>query len=487
MRCKICDYRLWNLKGRQCPECGTTFYPSDYEFKINTVRFCCPHCDQSYYGTDARGHLVPRQFNCVHCGQSIDMDEMVLRPADNIDEEYTAVEQNPWLNRRKKGAFKSWFKTIVMAMASPGRLMQITPYNSSLSQALWFACLSQLVYMFVAALPMTICMFVIIPMSGFAGLGVGLFLPVVAIFLFLVNLFIWSLITHGVLLISRRPPAAIRETHIAFCYSSGANALLAVPCIGWYFGWLAWIWWMVSAIIMIHRRHQVSGLKASLAVLTWPVSLITLAISLFAAMSALLPHHVSFNQAGIKSRMLGQSLISYAVSHGNQGPKHAIELVSTPAGPSSGPQSMSHVFMFLSPSTMTRLQDVPIGQINLLQYENADPSTQQASQTAAIAALPANIIAHRLGDYIFTYHRINFSNADPKLWIAVMYPDPDVNPVPGPFDDVVLIHADGHIETITIRNMANELTNQNYIRAGAGLPPLPDPATITHARPAVHD
>src|SRR5205809_3624053 len=99
MHCKQCDYPLWGLRTRECPECGKPFGPSSYEFVANSVRFCCPHCEQSYYGTGARGHLVPPHFDCVSCQRHIHMHDMVLFPAHGLEEEQTAIEQMPWLNR----------------------------------------------------------------------------------------------------------------------------------------------------------------------------------------------------------------------------------------------------------------------------------------------------------------------------------------------------------------------------------------------------
>ncbi len=86
MRCTSCDYALWNLKTRRCPECGRAFRPGDYEFVPNSVQFCCPHCNQAYYGTGPKGHLVPEEFDCVRCSRRIGMDEMALLPAEGVDE-----------------------------------------------------------------------------------------------------------------------------------------------------------------------------------------------------------------------------------------------------------------------------------------------------------------------------------------------------------------------------------------------------------------
>ncbi len=103
MQCRNCEYRLWGVKGRECPECGTPFAPSQYEFVPNSIRFCCPHCNQEYYGTGPQGHLEPAEFVCVQCGQAVGMDDMVLFPATGLDEEQTRVEPLPWLNRGKIG------------------------------------------------------------------------------------------------------------------------------------------------------------------------------------------------------------------------------------------------------------------------------------------------------------------------------------------------------------------------------------------------
>ncbi|QKK09883.1 MAG: hypothetical protein HND58_18155 [Planctomycetota bacterium] len=86
MNCRHCSYPLWNLRSGQCPECGTGFAPSEFRFAKNSVCFCCPHCDQRYFGTGPDGHLEPRRFVCVGCGQQIEMDTMVLHPADGLDE-----------------------------------------------------------------------------------------------------------------------------------------------------------------------------------------------------------------------------------------------------------------------------------------------------------------------------------------------------------------------------------------------------------------
>jgi len=128
MRCKKCDYRLWNLPSRRCPECGTPFRPSEFEFVPNSVRFCCPHCSQAYFGTSPKGHLIPSTaFTCVACGRPVHMDDMVLQPAEGFSEEQTVPRHVPWLERDRHGFWRAWFRTIGMAMVAPGQLMQSLP------------------------------------------------------------------------------------------------------------------------------------------------------------------------------------------------------------------------------------------------------------------------------------------------------------------------------------------------------------------------
>ena len=109
MRCKDCDYPLWNLTSRQCPECGVSFRPSEFEFVPNSVRFCCPRCDHPYYGTGEKGHVEPASFACLKCAHPVHIDEMVLRPGLGVDDESTRLKRMPWLERKELGRIKAWF------------------------------------------------------------------------------------------------------------------------------------------------------------------------------------------------------------------------------------------------------------------------------------------------------------------------------------------------------------------------------------------
>ena len=81
-------------------------------------------------------------------------------------------------------------------------------------------------------------------------------------------------------------------------------------------------------------------------------------------------------------------------------------------------------------------------------------ATRAAFAIIMLATGPEGIIAHRVGDFVFTYHGAAFDGRDARLWTFVMLPDPDQNPAPGP-DEVVLISSGesaGDIRQITCRH-----------------------------------
>ena len=86
MHCRNCDDALWNLTSRECPECGTAFRPSDYEFVPQSMRFCCPHCDHPYFGTGDKGYTEPQSFAFLLCGRPVSMDHMVPRAGARVPE-----------------------------------------------------------------------------------------------------------------------------------------------------------------------------------------------------------------------------------------------------------------------------------------------------------------------------------------------------------------------------------------------------------------
>ncbi|MEE8131028.1 MAG: Yip1 family protein [Vicinamibacterales bacterium] len=495
MRCLECDYALWNLKARQCPECGSPFTPRSYEFLPNSVRFCCPHCEQPYYGTGATGLLEPDAFDCVQCGRHVTLDDMVLLPAEGLQDHQTKVGSNPWLERDRIGRFKGWWATIGQSMVSPNRLAQGTPETSSLGQAWWFTivtfsvtfALSMIPALCIAAIPMlrgppgqspntppagTIAA---IMAGGVAGLIVFGFV------FMLVYAWLWALVTHLLLRISGSGHGPLRTTVHSILYSSGTIVLSIIPCVGN----LAVIWWLVSAVIMVKESHRVSGLRATFAVLTGPVVLILLFIAAYAVLIAAVFASASTTAVRLPPQARAQSaltvlegLVEYAAANGDRGPAHALQLVVNPGLRESD---------FIDPHTATGIADVPVAGMDLQRLSLMEPDDRPAVIEQAAAALPANVIAHRVGDFVFTYHGVVLDGRAPRLWLFVISPDPDTIQFTDPETAVVAGRADGSLMQILPTQFPVWLEDQNRFRAEQGLPPLPDPSTVTHRSPAVGD
>ena len=478
MRCRNCGYRLWNLKSRQCPECGTPFQPSDYDFVPNAVHFACPHCDQRYYGTGDRGHLVPIEFECPGCHQHVHMDEMVVLPTPGVDEEQTAPPVADWLERSKRGFFRSWLATIAGALVKPGRLIQSVPTESSLPEAWWFLFLMTLL-----AVGCTVGSWMILPLViGQPGAGLGLafgILGVVVLAGTMVFVGVWTGVTHGILCLLAAPAAGPRRTSQALCYSSGANALGLIPILGIYIGP---IWWLASAVVMVKQGQQVSGLRAAIAVLFTPFLVLCAIVAFYAwVILFLLPQNIAAANPTRtplmrETQAVEDALLLYTHEQG-RAPEHAVQLVA---------QSCLTVDDLISDNHNTASANLPFANTQLGQLEDLLVRRQSAVVDAAVASLPAGTVAHRLGDFVFTYHGIDLAGApDARLWVVVQSLDPDLNNPQWAGGYVRVGLAGGTVVPIPASSLQASLRKQNTIRARCNLPPLPDPTSVTHDRPAV--
>ncbi|MCH8006393.1 MAG: YIP1 family protein [Planctomycetes bacterium] len=495
MRCTSCDYALWNLKTRLCPECGRAFRPGDYEFVRNSVKFCCPHCNQAYYGTGPKGHLVPAEFDCVRCSRRIGMDEMALLPAEGVDEKQTALDYMPWLERRRRGWWRAWGSTVWRALVAPSRLMRSVPESSPVKQAWWFAVATNALVMLVSVI-LTICvMGVVLPlllagarstpgvtprvslliavMGGAMGFGmVGLFV------VFLLFVVLWGLAAQLLLRITGPVSASIGRTYQALCYSSGAVVATLVPCVGN----LAVIWWIVSAILMIKQAHKVHGVRATFAVLSFPVALLVLVAGLYAVLltGAIFRARSLTAMPAAQARLETQMVLDDLIAHAGRGvgagpPGHAVELLV------SGTLTATDL---VSASTLTELDDVPVADILLSDFMFLSAADQQKAARTAADALGVSTIAHRFGDFLFTYHGADLTAGDGRLWLVVGLPDPDRNPTPSPGDMIHIGLGDGSVTRTRYAVLASDLQAQNQYRLSIGLPPLPDLNSITHGAPA---
>lgn len=484
MRCKTCDYTLWNLKARQCPECGTPFVPSQFDFVLNSVQFCCPHCDQAYYGTTERGHLVPYSFTCVTCHQQINMDMMVLRPATGVREEQTQINRMPWLEREQRGLIKAWLRTVGDSLLKPGVLMSSVPPESGLGAAWGYAALTTLVLMLSGlVLPLgmvSAIMTLANSRDALEPLLVGLSAAGIGFVTILLVASIWPACAHATLRLTGRTAGGIGRTYECFLYSIGALAPMAIPCVGPYCGsWLIWIWWVVAATFMLVAGQKVGGVRATFAVATLPVALGVLALGGYLALLfAIFSNPARFGGTAMmptgEVRYVAQQLRDYAIARNGSGPNHVIEMI----GPNFSAIALT------SSLTNTDATQISLGSTTLDKFDYFPPNTLKLEQQAVVNALPPNVIAHRCGDFVFTYHGIDFIAGDPNLWIVVYSPDPDANGTL-PASTNVPVEMVGGMTMVMPPALPQVLALQNQLRAKYNLPPLPLPETVTHSKPAV--
>lgn len=504
MHCKSCDYPLWNLTARQCPECGEAFKPSEYEFVPNSVRFCCPHCEQEYYGVGETGLPEPREFQCVECSHRVQLDEMVLLPGKDLAEKETKPGSVPWLERKHRGRFKALFQTIGMAMVSPVRLMRGVPAESSVGEALVYGITATITIFTIGALiPGVLWLLAYYGVGGLWGGGMFFFSIMfwfVPYFIFIPLgvvglLVVWPMTAHFMLCITGGCRYGIDRTIQVFSYSAGANALSALPCAGVMFGW---IWWIISAVIMLQSAQKVRGGRAVLAVISLPVLAMVVASAVYGAaywgvtqMAGGMGMGVT--TGGINTQTtssLNQALISTGFQNTNRGIDHVIECaiggqLSMFMGGMAGIGSGST--MLTNGSSKTTASDIPMGDNTLQDF--LDGTTKEKLRFAAdlLEALPNDTIAYRFGDYVFTHRGSQPFVMDSQLWSLVMLPDPEVNGIPAPGDKVHLATANYGVVEITYAELPAKLKAQNAHRQTLGLEPLPDLITIIHDCPAVPD
>lgn len=287
MRCKGCDYPLWDIAARACPECGLPFRPSEYEFAINSVRFCCPHCHQAYYGTGDRGHLIPPRFHCVSCARLIDIDEMLVLPRDGVPESVSLPDRMPWLERHRIGFWKALTGTWVRALGAPSRLAESIPKRAAdgsggptIAPAFGYAMLFTIPYMILGL------SFLLVPMAfglvmGMGKTGSGMVIAAASVIAgvavaCLVLFFVWAILAHITLRLSGGTPAGFSGTVAALGYSSSVNFISAVPCIGVITIPIGMCWWAVVATLMAMRIQRATPLRAVCAYLVAPLVLLSL-------------------------------------------------------------------------------------------------------------------------------------------------------------------------------------------------------------------
>ena len=292
MRCTSCQHALWNLTGNTCPECGTLFSRSQYDFQPYSVMFKCPSCAQPYYGAGEKGHLVPTEFECQGCHAHVSMESCVLVPVPGRENDAIASGVPvPWTT--DAGFFKRLWDTTIAVLISPRSIgVAIAAHEPRLKSAFTFfvvvmgilfgvslICIGgQGIFMFlmmgglasvfggVSAMPSSVLLMSQLGpglvMTMGAPLIYGSYVPVAAA----IAIGIWRVFggetgrdTQGGANLSFSRAVEI------LLWSSGTLLVSLVPCC---IGYFAAIWWTVSAAIIASAfasarvRPSASGLGA---------------------------------------------------------------------------------------------------------------------------------------------------------------------------------------------------------------------------------
>jgi len=274
--------------------------------------------------------------------------------------------------------------------------------------------------------------------------------------------------------------AGLKRTFQAITFTGGTLVVLAVPCFGFYFGW---IWWVVSAAIGVREAQRVSGARAAFAVLTPPFLVIGAVVALYlwliaSAFSAGfrgVPSYSPLPAPGSDNlSTLVVALKGYADSQDGWMPVHSLRLLE------SGDLTADE---FVTADSLTTTDDVTIGEETLEDLQHLPMDQFAAAVQAAADRLPARVVAHRVGDYVFTYHGINLKSAPNALWLVIESPEPRQAGA-GAGRTIRVIGADGTITAYPARAFNTALADQNNWRRRSTLPPLPHPDTVTADRPA---
>jgi hypothetical protein len=425
------------------------------------------------------------------------MDGMLLRPAEGLADADTEPGVMPWLERKRRGLVKSYLGTVGLALVRPARLMRGVPQSASVGEALVFGVVtSALGFLIGSALPSVGYW----AWTGFVwGWGPGFWevfrLVVWLIFaLFMVTgiIPIWALFAHGVLRLTGGSRYTVDRTLQAMGYSAGANVLSVIPVAGPVLGWL---WWSISAVAMVSSGQKVNPVRGLVAVYALPLVLALVGLggaglATWWARTTLTtgPGGQAWSAQQFRAQAVHSGVLANAFSRDGVGPPHALDLVPAEnliTWTYDGPVER----VFCHPDTMTTLDNVPVGDGTLRTFSRMSTARQREMIRELADEMPDNVIAHRVGDYVFTYHGATIYGRDPKLWVVVMLADPDVNGPPNPGDLVLVGTAEyrAPLEAMEYSDLADELEEQNGHRATLGLPPLPDLLTVTHGNPAMGD
>lgn len=487
---------LLGIRARVCPECGKAFRVSERRFAPRKAVFCCPGCDAGYVGTGEEGHPEPCEFACAQCGAPLTLDEMIVRRAKGARGR-VEIEPIAWHARERLGFFRAWSRTAWSVWSSPIDAARSMPTRAGWLEALWFG----LVTWVIASLTGLWGVIGLVLMSfGLMALASGPPPGGVLVFILLMGLFglcvtvalAWfllalsGLVMHAALAVTGRTQHGVRGTMEVMGYASAAALLSAPPCLGAYIAPLALVLQGVFAGVMLCVRQRVACWRAVIA-----LAPIGVAIVLIMTWGSVAPAH-SLMRMSTRART---GAVTSALGHETLRAMWELERYErTRGGPAAHGADLMRMGYF-------RPEDFVGAQ---MRHSGMNPHRvlpaheSQALRTrweAQALAMPSDVVAHRVGQFVFVHHGVSAAQASLGVWEVITAPDPvseDIlgtmpNPKTGVFDGRVLVVKRGQRwwTEIAAVDVASELVAQNALRAKEGLAPIPDPFTVLEGSPAM--
>ena len=286
MRCRGCNYELWNLPPGDCPECGKAWRFEDFHFRREFVQFLCPHCDCAYPGEYIASLALPYAFTCTGCQSAIELGQMCARPAEGIDGSQAMQLDFVWSDRRQVGRWRAFWRVVGYSLGTPSRIGNTMTQKRGLRGALWFSFLCLNFAGFNWLIFITIA-FWLPSFTGrsqsFRGVEFIAVLVFLAVFVGLVlaqQLFflVWGLITHALIRMTGRARHAIGHTLSATQFCSGTFIICAIPLCGFYFSLISFVWMAVAMVSALAALHKISRWRTAFAVLAPPVVMISVSV-----------------------------------------------------------------------------------------------------------------------------------------------------------------------------------------------------------------
>jgi len=233
----------------------------------------CPHCGKE---------IVENQAFCQYCGGRLDE----AGPAASGGRSKT-----PWEDRETIGFLNGLFRTVRETLSRPSTFFSKMPVTGGLADPLLYALIIGMVglmffYFWDILLHDSFQNFMTPELRAAAGRNAlrgkdAPFAAVLTPFLLLIWLFIAAGMLHLFLLMVRGAKAGFEATFRSICYCVSPLLFLVIPACGMP---ITAVWTLSLVIIALKEAHEISGGKASFAVL-FPFlcccGLIVIAMALF--------------------------------------------------------------------------------------------------------------------------------------------------------------------------------------------------------------